>query len=58
MNSTSIKEIAYKALVRPQLEHAAAVWDPGYQDDIKVLEQVQRCAARWVLHRLQNIECY
>ncbi len=51
INSTSIKETACKALVRPQVEYAAAVWDPGYKDDIRILEQVQKRAARWVLHR-------
>ena len=37
-------------MVRPQLEYAAAVWDPYYQIDIQLLEKIQRRAARWVLH--------
>ena len=38
VNSASVKETAYKALVRPQVEYVAAVWDLGYQNDIKTLE--------------------
>ena len=41
---------AYKAIVRPQLEYAAPVWDPHTQDDINKIEMVQRRAARWVLN--------
>ena len=37
-------------MVRPQLEYAAAVWDPCYQIDIQLPEKIQRRAARWVLH--------
>ena len=38
-------ERAYKAIVRPQLEYAALVWDPHHQDDILKIEIVQRRAA-------------
>ena len=44
-----LRERAYKAIVRPQLEYAAPVWDPHHQDDILKIEMVQRRAARWVL---------
>ena len=44
-----LRERAYKAIVRPQLEYAAPVWDPHHQDDILKTEMVQRRAARWVL---------
>ena len=33
-------------MVRPQLEYAAAVWDPKHDDKIKQIEKVQRRAAR------------
>ena len=44
-----IRERAYKAIVRPQLEYAAPVWDPHHQDDILKIEMVQRMAVGWVL---------
>ena len=40
--NTSIRENAYKAIVRPQLEYAAPVWDPHTKDDIHKIESVQR----------------
>ena len=43
-----IKTNAYTTLVRPQLEYAAAVWDPYTQQKQKQLEMVQRRAARYV----------
>ena len=45
-----LRERAYKAIVRPQLEYAAPVWDPHTQDDINKIEMVQRRAAQWVLN--------
>ena len=53
-NCRSIKEQAYKMLVRPILEYAAPVWDPHLQQDINALEKVQRRAARFVLTRHHN----
>ena len=47
--NTQLRERAYKAIVHPQLEYAAPVWDPHHQDDILKIEMVQRRAARWVL---------
>ena len=47
--SPELREIAYKAIVRSQLEYAAPVWDPHIQEDIQRIEMVQRRAARWAL---------
>ena len=54
INSPAIKAQAYKALVRPQMEYAATVWDPYTQKNKHQLEMVQRRAARWTLNRFHN----
>ena len=48
VNSKSSKEQAYKMLVRPKVEYAAAVWDPYTAKQINNLEKIQRRAARVV----------
>ena len=42
------KTNAYKALVRPYLEYACAVWSPYTVHDTDLLESVQNRAARWI----------
>ena len=49
------KSIAYKTLVRPQLEYCSTVWSPYTECAIQKLESVQRRAARWVRHEQRNI---
>ena len=39
---------AYKALVRPYLKNACAVWAPYTTNDTDLLEAVQNRAARWI----------
>ena len=50
LNSCSpyIKNVAYKPLVRPQLEYCSQIWDPYEKGDILSPEKVQRRPARFV----------
>ena len=45
-----VREFAYRALVRPQLEYTGSVWSPYTQQNINKIEMIQRRAARWVNH--------
>ena len=45
------KEVAYKTLVRPQLEYAAPIWRPYNETQTEKVEKLQRTAARWTCRR-------
>ena len=52
--STTVKQNAYKALVRPLVEYTSPVWDPYRQTEIDRIEMVQRRAATYVTNSHNN----
>ena len=50
IHSPDLKSIAYKGLVRPNVEYASTVWDPYTKQNKDRVEMVQRRAARYVLN--------
>ena len=56
INTTHVKETAYKGLVRPILEYCSPVWDPyNIKKYVTNIEKVQRRAARFVCRRFHNM---
>jgi hypothetical protein len=51
-----VKKPCYFALVRPHLEYAASIWDPGHRDLIRRLNKIQRKAARFVKNRYERTQ--
>ena len=47
VHNKDLKSVAYKTLVRPQLEYASTVWYPNTTTDINKVEVVKRRAAKW-----------
>ena len=47
MHNKDLKSVAYKTIVRPQLEYTSTVWYPHTTTDINKVEPVQRRPARW-----------
>ena len=44
------KSKCYKAMIKPILDYAAAIWSPHTQKDINTIERSQRQAARFVFN--------
>ena len=45
---SGVREMSYNTLVRPQMQYAAAVWDPYTKGKTLQVRKAQRRAARWV----------
>jgi len=54
INNRTVKDQAYKSLVRPILEYSQSVWDPYTATDIQQLESVQRRATRFTMSRYRR----
>ena len=54
IKNQSVKEAAYKGIVRPAMEYCSPVWSPYQQKYIDSLEMVQRRAARYIFHDYQR----
>ena len=52
--STYVKDLAYRALIRPKLEYASVVWSPWQQFLVDNIEKVQHRSARYVLNDYQS----
>ena len=55
VHNKDLKSVAYKTLVRPQLEYTSTVWYPHTTTDINKVDAVLRKAARWATRDYRHI---
>ena len=52
----AVRAATYTSMVRPIMEYASSTWDPHHKKDIKVVEKVQRRAARYAFNNYRDRE--